>query len=34
MVTRLKAAVHAAAAVCPKAPPGMQTYSDQVTSWV
>jgi len=34
MVTRLTAAVHAAAAVCPKAPPGMQTYSDQVTSWV
>ena len=23
-----------AAGVCPQAPPGMQTYSDQVTSWV
>jgi hypothetical protein len=23
-----------AAGVCPAAPPGMQTYSDQITSWV
>jgi hypothetical protein len=22
------------AAVCPKAPPGMQNYQDQVTSWI
>lgn len=23
-----------AAGVCPQAPPGMQTYSDQITGWV
>lgn len=28
------ASTHILAAVCPAAPPGMQTYSDQVTSWI
>jgi hypothetical protein len=34
MLTQLTSAVHLAAAVCPQAPPGMQTYSDQITGWV
>jgi hypothetical protein len=29
-----QAAVRVVAAVCPAAPPGLQTYSDQVLSWV
>ena len=27
-------AVHTLAAVCPSAPPGMQTYQDQVIGWI
>lgn len=30
----ITAAVHTIAAVCPSAPPGMQTYQDQVLGWV
>ncbi len=31
---RMTVAVHALAAVCPTAPPGMQTYQDQVMGWI
>jgi hypothetical protein len=31
---RVTASVHTLAAVCPTAPPGMQTYQDQVMGWV
>lgn len=31
---RMTVAVHTLATVCPAAPPGMQTYQDQVISWV
>jgi bacteriorhodopsin len=34
MMLAAKASSHILAAVCPAAPPGMQTYSDQVTSWI
>lgn len=31
---RLTTSVHALAAVCPSAPPGMQAYQDQVIGWI
>ena len=34
MITHARTALHVVAGVCPKAPPGMQGYSDQVTGWV
>ena len=33
-VGHVTAAVHTLAAVCPSAPPGMQTYQDQVIGWI
>ena len=33
-VGHVTAAVHTLAAVCPSAPPGMQTYQDQVMGWI
>jgi len=34
MGERVTAAVHTLAAVCPTAPPGMQSYQDQVLGWI
>lgn len=34
MIEHIKTGVLLAKGVCPKAPPGMQGYSDQVTGWV
>lgn len=34
MIERVTTSVLLAKGVCPQAPPGMQGYSDQVTSWV
>lgn len=34
VVGRVVVGVHTLGAVCPAAPPGMQTYQDQVISWV
>lgn len=34
MIAQVKAGILLAKGVCPKAPPGMQGYQDQVTSWV
>lgn len=34
MIDQVRTGVLLAQGVCPKAPPGMQDFSDQVTSWV
>lgn len=34
MLTTTPASGRALAGVCPTAPPGMQTYADQITAWV